>query len=106
MIHYHLRIKKINMSVYLVTWDLNKEKSGYHTARENFLNNLKTFEHTKDPGLDSVYFVSTEWSADEVSDDLRSEMDKNDKIVVVKLLKGNHQGWLNSEVWDWVNSRI
>lgn len=94
------------MSVYLVTWDLNKEKSNYSAARERFLANLKAFDNKKDPGLDSVYFLSTDWSADQVSDDLRTEMDKNDKLMVVKLSAGNHQGWLNQSVWDWINERM
>lgn len=94
------------MSVYLVTWDLNKEKSNYNQARANLISRLNDYESKKDPGLDSVYFVSTNWSANEVSDDLRKKLDDNDRLIVTKLVSGNHQGWLSEEVWDWINARI
>jgi len=94
------------MSVYLVTWDLNKEKSNYNQARANLISRLGDYENKKDPGLDSVYFVSTNWSADEVSDDLRKKLDDNDRLIVTKLVSGNHQGWLSKETWDWINARL
>jgi len=94
------------MAVYLVTWDLNKEKPNYAEARKQFLAHLERHENTKDPGLDSVRFVSTNLSAEQVSDDLRKKLDDNDRIVVTKLVSGNHQGWLNKTVWDWINARL
>lgn len=55
------------MSVYLVTWDLNKEKPNYAAARQKFLGRLDQYENTKDPDLDSVRFVSTTWTASQIS---------------------------------------
>lgn len=57
---------EVNM-VYLVTWDLNKEKSNYASARTAFLAHLNRYGNIKDSGLDSVRFVSTNWSANQVS---------------------------------------
>lgn len=94
------------MSIYLVTWDLNNEKANYNTARAQFIARLDDYESIKDPGLDSVRFVSTNWSADEVSIDLRKKLDDNDKIIVVKLTNGNHQGWLSKKVWEWIDALI
>ena len=94
------------MSVYLVTWDLNKEKPNYANARAQFLARLNQYDHIKDSGLDSVSFVSTDWTANEVSDDLRRNLDDNDRIVVTKLVSGNHQGWLAEEAWDWISARL
>ena len=59
------------MAVCLVTWDLNKEKPNYAEARKQFIAHLERYEHKKDAGLDSVRFVSTNLTADQVSDDLR-----------------------------------
>jgi len=94
------------MAVYLVTWDLNKEKSGYANARANFLARLDDYDNEKDSGLDSVRFVSTDWSADEISEDLRKKLDKNDRLIITKLINGNHQGWLSEKVWDWISERM
>ncbi|WP_421933936.1 hypothetical protein [Phenylobacterium sp.] len=89
-----------------MTWDLNGEKPNYATARARFVGRLDQFENIKDPGLDSVRFVSTNWTANQISDDLRTYLDDNDKIVVTKLVSGNHQGWLAKNVWDWINARL
>lgn len=93
------------MAVYLVTWDLNKEKPNYAQARANFLAKLDEYENISDPGLDSVRFVSTSWSANQVSDDLRERLDSNDRIIVLSMT-GDHQGWLSQSVWDWINKHL
>lgn len=89
--------------VYLVTWDLNKEKPNYPTARDKFLERLDKYENTKDAGLDSVRFISTSWTAEQISEDLRQNLDNNDRIIIVSLKDGSHQGWLNQATWDWIN---
>lgn len=94
------------MSVYLVTWDLNKEKPNYADARVKFLARVNQYENTRDAALDSVRFVSTTQTADQLSDSLRTALDNNDRIIVTKLVSGNHQGWLAKDVWDWINARL
>jgi hypothetical protein len=112
------------MAVYVVTWDLNKEKPNYAEARKQFIAHLERYDNTKDPGLDSVRFVSerydntkdpgldsvrfvsTNLSASELSEDLRKKLDNNDQIIVTKLVSGNYAGWLNKSVWDWINARL
>jgi len=94
------------MAVYLVTWDLNKEKYNYNRAREEFLSHLGRYENTKDIGLDSVRFISSGLTANQISDDLKTKLDDNDRIIVTKLISGNHQGWLSEKVWDWINAHL
>ena len=94
------------MAVYLVTWDLNKEKPNYSAARTEFIKHLERYENKKDPGLDSVRFVSTNWTANEIDKDLREKLDSNDRLFVTKLISGNHQGWLAKDVWEWINARL
>ena len=94
------------MAVYLVSWDLNKEKANYAQAREMLLTRIYEYDHIKDSGLDSVYFVSTTWSADQIYDDLRKSLDDNDRVIVTKLVQGSHQGWLSKNVWEWINARF
>lgn len=92
--------------IYIVTWDLNNEKSNYGAARARFIARLERFEHIKDPGLDSVWFVSTAWAVNQISDDLQQALDSNDRLFVSKLRTGEHQGWLSKTVWDWINPRL
>jgi hypothetical protein len=94
------------MSVFLVTWDLNKQKSNYDNARHALISHLERYDHIKDQGLDSVWFISSGSSADSISDDLRTKMDDNDRIFVTKLVAGGHQGWLNTGAWTWINDRL
>jgi len=92
--------------VYLVTWDLNKEKPNYTVARANFLARLDEYTTIKDPGLDSVRFIAFTGNAQQLSDDLRTRLDDNDRIIVTRLFSGSHQGWLDPEVWKWISSRL
>jgi hypothetical protein len=94
------------MAVYLVTWDLNKEKPNYAEARKQFIAHLERYENKKDAGLDSVRFVSANLSAEQLSEDLRKKLDDNDRIIVTKLMSGSYYGWLSQDVWDWINARL
>lgn len=94
------------MSVYVVTWNLNKEKPNYSRAREAFVAQVNTFENVADSGLETVRFLSTSWSAHQISDDLRTKLDSNDRLFVSKLSSSTHQGWLDKATWDWINARM
>lgn len=94
------------MSVYLVTWDLNKQKANYNQARQNLINHLSKYDHIKDPGLDSVWFIASGASADTISAEILKHMDNNDRLIVTKLNSGQHQGVLLKTVWDWINARL
>lgn len=95
------------MSVYVVTWNLNNERSNYAEARAAFIRQLEgTYEFTKDPGLESVRFISTRSTATEISAHLRQKMDENDKLFISKINLGEKDGWMNKNVWSWINDRI
>jgi hypothetical protein len=94
------------MAVYLVTWDLNKEKPNYAQARQNLIAHLERYQHIKDQGLDSVRFVETDNSAQQLATDVRTKMDENDKLVVTRLVSGQYYGWLATSVWDWISPRL
>lgn len=94
------------MAVFVVTWNLNKERSNYDQARKDFLAHLEKYENKKDAGLETVRWISTTSSADQIDSRLREKLDANDRLFVSKLNKGEHQGWLSKDVWDWINSRL
>ena len=89
------------MSVFLVTWDLNKQRSNYSQARQALISHLERYDRIKDQGLDSVWFLSSTSTADGIHADLRTKLDDNDRIIVTKLVSGQHQGWLDTDVWKW-----
>lgn len=95
------------MAVYVVTWNLNKERSNYNQAREAFIKHLEgSYQSTKDDGLESVRFISTTSSASQIDARLREKMDTNDRLFVSKLNRSEHEGWLDKPVWDWINARL
>lgn len=91
------------MSVYLVTWDLNKEKPNYSSARTKFLAVLEKYENIKDTNLDSVRFISTGLNAKEIYNDLSTVLDNNDSLFITKIKDGEYYGALNKGIWDWIN---
>lgn len=94
------------MSVFLVTWDLNRAKPNYNEARDKLIAHLSKYPHIKDAGLDSVWFINSNSSAEVVAADVRTKMDDNDRLIVTKLVSGQHQGWLDPDVWIWINARL
>ena len=64
------------------------------------------FDNTRDSGLDSVRFVSTTSTADQVPADLRKKMDDSDQLIVTTLVSGNHQGWLDQAIRNWINAGL
>lgn len=94
------------MAVYVVTWNLNKEGSTYTQAREAFLRHLNAYDNTKDAGLETVRFVSTTESANQIDEYLRQKLDGNDRLFVAKLNPGQYQGWLDKDVWEWIDARL
>jgi hypothetical protein len=94
------------MAVFLVTWDLNKQKTNYNQARQNLIDHLSRYPYIKDPGLDWVCFIQSSSTADAFSAYIRTRMDNNDRVVVTKMEDGGHQGWLGQDVWNWINPRV
>jgi len=94
------------MAVYLVTWDLNQEKPNYGQARLAFVSHLEQLDNTKDPGLDSVRFVSTSSSVDQIYNFLGQKLDKSDRLMIVKLEQSSYNGWISKETGRWINDRM
>jgi len=94
------------MSVYLVAWTPGRESKNHAHARATFVAHVGRYDHIRDPGLDSAWFVSTNWTADQVSGDLRKMVDEDDRIIVVQLYGGSPQGWLAQSGWNWISVRL
>ncbi|QOG06536.1 hypothetical protein IGS74_18825 [Aureimonas sp. OT7] len=94
------------MAVYLVTWDLNRQRQNYAEARARLIQHLQRYENIKDDGLDSVVFVSSTADANAVCTDIRAVLADSDKLVVTRMVAGQHQGWMAPNVWNWINVRL
>lgn len=94
------------MAVYVVTWNLNLERLNYAQARQAFVQHLERYQNVKDSGLETVRWISTTETADQIDADLRQKLDSNDRLFVSRLNTGQYQGWLSKEIWDWINARM
>lgn len=94
------------MSVFLVTWNLNKERDNYDQARRTFIQHLDRYPNVRDPGLESVRWLESAATAAQIYNDLRIKLDKNDRIIITKLTGGEYFGWLNEDVVDWIQKRL
>lgn len=94
------------MAVYVVTWDLNRAKPNYTQARTAFISHLDRYPSIRDSGLDTMWFISTNETPDQIDAYLRQRLDDNDRLFVSRVRSGEHQGWLHKDVWDWINARI
>jgi hypothetical protein len=93
------------MAVYVVTWDLNNEKPNYAAARDAFISHIDRYEHIKDTRLDSVRFISTNWSPTQVREDLQLKLDNNDHLFLCQINRGQNDGYLDKSVWAWIHAR-
>ena len=94
------------MAVYLVTWNINKEGKQYNASRAALIKRIDTYTNKQDAGLESVRFISTTDSASAVSDDLLKALDNDDRLMVTRLVSGEHQGWLMEATWQWIDERL
>lgn len=94
------------LAVFVVTWSINRAKPNYDEARRRFIERLDQYPNARDSGLESVRFLQSNQTADQISGALRQRMDDNDRIFVSKLNSGEHQGWLDQDVWNWINQRL
>lgn len=94
------------MSVFVVTWNINKEKSNYANARSEFIKHLDRYANVGEGGLETVRWVQSTSTSQQISDDLRTKLDDNDRIFVSKLAADTHAGWLNKTTWDWITPKV
>lgn len=94
------------MSVFVVTWNLNKEGAAYNVARTRFFQQLGQYNYKTNAGLETVAWVSTTSTATQVDTYLRQALDTDDSLFVSKLNRGEYQGWLRPTTWDWINQHV
>lgn len=80
---------------YLVTYDLNRAGQNY----DGLIDAIKSYscKHV----MQSVWFVKSDSSANEISEHLRAFIDNNDNLFVGEI-NYNHAGWLPQSYWDFL----
>ncbi|EHH0751324.1 hypothetical protein ACJO1Q_03580 [Vibrio parahaemolyticus] len=88
------------MTVYCVSYDLNKSGQNYNGLYD---------EIKSSPGwchaLDSTWLISTSESASQLSERLRKKIDGNDDLLVIKVSR-DYAGWLSKQTWDWIDKHV
>lgn len=94
------------MSVFVVTWNLNKEGASYDAARTKFFEQLARCDYNYSSKLETTAFVSTASDVDELYRFLKEAVDDNDRLFVSKMHSSCHKGWLDKTQWEWINARV
>jgi len=89
------------MAVLLITYDLNRERSG--TDRDGLLKFIKSHDWAK--LSESSYAIISNLSPQSVTDQARKYLDANDNIYVINL-KQPYGGWGPKVVNDWIERNL
>lgn len=95
-----LQLRKCNMTVYIISYDLNKNKN--YPALYDEIKKLGNWCHP----LDSTWLVSTSLKAPAVRDRLRRAMDQDDALLVCKA--SVDAAWINlhPKVSEWLKAKL
>lgn len=88
------------MTVYCVSYDLNKSGQNY-AALYNELKASLSWWHQ----LDSTWLIHTNESADQLSSRLLRHLDQNDRLLVIKVVRP-YQGFHTEQAWQWIRQHV
>lgn len=89
--------------ILLVSYDLNgrERPASYAAVKEVIEKNCIAWAKP----LYSQWFVETSSTPAWWSETLKLVMDANDRLFISQVVRG-YSGWLNQEIWDWLNPRV
>ena len=88
------------MTVYCVSYDLNKTGQKYNALIEELKESPSWWHY-----LDSTWLIYTSETADQLSARLLKHTDQNDRLLIIKVVR-EYQGWLTEEAWEWIREHI
>lgn len=88
------------MSVYAISYDLNRPGQNYEDLYREIRNFGGYWHH-----LDSTWLVSTNLSAQQMTDRLLNHLDGNDHFLIIRVVD-DYQGWLPESAWTWLRQHI
>lgn len=89
------------MSVYLISYDLIPPGQKYNQVHKV----IRDYGYFAKP-LESVWFVKTEQTAQQVRNTVLAQMDPNDKLLVVEVKRNASAFGLPDIVWKWMEELL
>jgi len=88
------------MSVYCVSYDLNKPGQNYEGLYKELKNSPSWWHY-----LDSTWLIHTSETADQLSARLLNHIDQSDRLLAIKVVRA-YQGWLTEDAWVWIREHV
>lgn len=90
------------MTAVLIAYDLSKPGQKYEALHEK-IKAYGIWSHS----LESTWIVSKKGiTAQSVYDDLKNELDSNDRIFCVEIDGKPRTGWLRKATWAWIKAHV
>lgn len=87
--------------VYQISYDLKSTTADYSAVYEK----IKSFGEAL-PILKSTWLVSTDKTADVMTDELQSVIQKGDRFFISAVTSEKYNGWHSTETWNWIKQKI
>lgn len=88
------------MGYYLISYDLRTPGKDY----TNLYASIKQLSpHWQHP-LESTWLVSSNLTAVEIYNHVYMNIDRNDRILIIRVNENDKQGWMPKTFWDWINT--
>lgn len=88
--------------IYSISYDLRRPGQNY-TALYDAIKSLDTScQHP----LESTWYIRSSFSAQEIYDALRPNIDNGDFLMIQAVNVHNKQGWMPKTFWAWMNEGI
>ena len=88
------------MSVYCVSYDLNKAGQNYANLYEELKNSQSWWHY-----LDSTWLISTPETAEQLFQRMKPHIDNNDSMLVIGVTSAR-SGWLTNDAWEWLTKHL
>lgn len=85
----------------MISYDLNKPNKDYSSLYAAIKGISGVWWHH----LTSDWLVDTSMSTDQVAKKLRSVMDSNDELLVIRVQR-DFNGYLSEDAWKWLRDRV
>ena len=87
---------------YIITYDLNNPGQKYTDVIAAIKSSAVSWTHY----LESSFIITSNLSANEIQERIKPYLDNSDRLFISELAKNNHQGWLDTEQWDFISQNI
>ncbi len=89
------------MSVYLVSYDLNKNSKDYE-GLYNVLKVNQAWWHY----LENTWLVVSSLDKMSFYNQIKPHIDEDDSLFIIELEGNNYTGWLPQKAWDWLDKNL